>query len=245
MRAELPKTYQGLPVVDTAVMRLLDRAATEKFKIPELELMENAGRAVAVRTLEFLQGPLAKAPDAARVLVCCGRGANGGDGLVAARHLKEAGAAVRVFICPARKDGVYPAVVAANLERLKALGVAAERVEDVEALAAALNEADLVLDSLLGTGASGKPLGTVRAVIQAMNKAKKPVLSVDIPSGIHPDTGYHSGVYVTAVITLALGFPKKGLVTPHAKKFVGGLEVLDIGYPAELVQEVAVAQEKA
>ena len=66
MKAELPKTFQGLPVVDSAVMRLFDRAATEKFKIPELELMENAGRAVAGRTLEFLQGPLAKAPDAAK-----------------------------------------------------------------------------------------------------------------------------------------------------------------------------------
>ncbi|MBI5624698.1 MAG: NAD(P)H-hydrate epimerase [Elusimicrobia bacterium] len=242
MREPLPKTFQGLPVVSAGVMRLLDRAATERFKIAELALMENAGKGVALRALEFLQGPLAKAPDQASVVVCCGRGANGGDGLVAARFLKEAGAKVRVFICPA-KDGGYPVSVAANLERLKAAGVSAEPVETTEPLAAALKDAHLLLDALLGTGASGKPTGTIRQIIQAVTRSKVPVLAVDVPSGIHPDTGYHSGVYVTAAVTLTLGLAKRGLVAPHAKKYVGGLEVLDIGYPPELIREVARAQE--
>ncbi|MFA6317991.1 MAG: NAD(P)H-hydrate epimerase [Elusimicrobiota bacterium] len=244
MKEEIPKTFQGLPVVSAGAMRLLDQAAVSKFKIPDLQLMENAGSAVARRTLEFLQGPLGKTAAESIVVVCCGRGANGGDGLVAGRYLKEAGVSVRVFLCGPRKDGGYPEIVAANLERLKGLGVVPAAADDQEALAAALREADVVLDALLGTGASGKPAGTVKNVIQAMNRAKKPVLAVDIPSGIHPDTGYHSGVFVTAFATLTLGLPKKGLLAPHAKKYVGGLEVLDIGYPPDLVREVALAQDR-
>jgi NAD(P)H-hydrate epimerase len=92
------------------------------------------------------------------------------------------------------------------------------------------------LDGLLGTGSSGKPAGTVHRVIQAMTKSKKPVLAIDLPSGIHPDTGYHSGVFVTAAVTLALGLAKRGLVAPHARKYVGELKVLDIGFPRECLK---------
>ena len=102
------------------------------------------------------------------------------------------------------------------------------------ALAAALAGADLALDALLGTGSTGKPAGAIKDMIQALTRSKKPVFAVDIPSGVDPDTGYHSGAFVTAAVTLTLGFPKKGLLAAHAKRNVGELRVLDIGYPEEL-----------
>ncbi|OGR93786.1 MAG: hypothetical protein A2V88_05180 [Elusimicrobia bacterium RBG_16_66_12] len=95
-----------------------------------------------------------------------------------------------------------------------------------------------MLDALLGTGSSGKPAGAIHHMISEINKAKKPVVAVDIPTGLHPDTGYHSGAYVAADLTLTLGLPKKGLLAPHAKPCVGTLKVLDIGYPSQLVAEL-------
>ena len=94
------------------------------------------------------------------------------------------------------------------------------------------------MDALLGTGSSGKPAGAIHHMIAELNKAKKPVVAVDVPTGLHPDTGYHSGAYVTADLTLTLGLPKRGLLAAHAKPCVGTLKVLDIGYPAELVAEL-------
>lgn len=245
MKTEIPNVFHGLPVVTAKVMRLIDQAASAKFGIKELDLMENAGKAVARRTLRFLKERLAVEPGGARVVVCCGRGANGGDGLVAARYLKTEGAKVLVFICPPRKEGKtegsYPELVRVNMKRALDAGVSVATVgETTEALAGALKEAHVALDALLGTGASGKPAGTIRAMIQALTKSKKPVLAVDVPSGIQPDTGYHSGVYVTAAATLTLGLAKRGLLAGHARQYVGTVEVLDIGYPPALIREAAV-----
>lgn len=241
-KAPIPDSYHGLAALSASGMRELDRKAVE-LGTPLLTLMENAGRAVAERTLEFLREKLSVKPSDARVVVCCGRGSNGGDGLVAARHLTLAGAHVRVFLCPPRRDaegkGDYPGPVRVNLDKAVAAGAA---VENFDALSAALEQAHAALDALLGTGSSGKPAGIVRDMIQALTRSRKPVLALDIPSGIDPDTGYHSGVYVTAVETLTLGFPKRGLLAVHAKKYVGDLRVLDIGYPKELTKILTVKE---
>lgn len=245
-----PDHYQGFPALNCAAMRELDRLATENYKIPVLDLMENAGRAVAGQVLDYIRNTLGKEPAKASAVVCCGRGANGGDGLVAARYLKEAGVGTRVVICPPRKDDgktVYPGFVQTNLERAKAAGVPVAAAGPEAGLEAALERADVALDALVGTGSSGKPAGAIHHMIQAMTRSKKPVLAVDIPSGLHPDTGYHSGAFVTAAVTLTLGFPKRGLMTPHAKKYVGELRVLDIGYPKEFLglAELALKGAKA
>jgi NAD(P)H-hydrate epimerase len=234
-----PATYQGLPVVTAERMREVDRAATEKRGLKVIDLMENAGRAVASEVVVFL-GSRGRELRGSRVAVCCGRGANGGDGLVAARLLKEGGAEVQAFICAPRKEGQgaagrYPEPVQENLERARAAQVPVLPAEDEAALQAGLAQAEVILDGLLGTGSSGKPAGTVRKVIQAMTRSLKPVVAIDLPSGIHPDTGYHSGVFVTAALTLTLGLPKRGLVTAHARRYVGELKVLDIGFPKDLL----------
>ena len=233
----IPSVWEGLPVVNAAAMRAIDFDATARFGIPAADLMENAGRAVAAETLVFLKGKGVEPADA-RVVVVCGRGANGGDGLVAARHLKAAGASVRVFQCPAKKDGEYPELVRVNREAAVKAGVEIREAGPEAGLAEALAKCDVVVDALLGTGSTGKPAGAVHHAVQEIARARKPVVAVDLPTGLHPDTGYHSGAYVTADLTLALGLAKRGLLAPHAKQFVGTLKVLDVGYPTELIQGV-------
>ncbi len=230
----IPEVWEGLPVVSAATMRALDFDATAKHGIPAFELMENAGKAVAAEALAFLASRGAP-PAQAEVAVCCGRGANGGDGLVAARHLKAAGAAATVFLCPAKKEAGYPQLVRDNLDAARRAGVEVREAGPESGLSEALASCDLVVDALLGTGAAGKPAGAVHHVIQEITRSRKPVIAVDVPSGLHPDTGYHSGVFVTADLTLTLGLPKRGLLAPHAKRAVGTLKVLDIGYPDELI----------
>lgn len=237
MREPIPDVWEGLPVVNAAAMRALDQAATEAHGVLALDLMENAGKAVAAECAVFLaEKGLSVAQ--ARVVVCCGRGANGGDGLVAARYLAEGGATVAAFLCPPKNDGAgkYPELVSVNLARAQAAGVTITSAGPGSGLDKALAWCHVAIDAMLGTGATGKPAGAIHHMIREMTSAKKPVLAVDIPSGIHPDTGHHSGVFVTAEMTLTLGLAKRGLLAPHAKPHVGVLKVIDIGYPAPLLK---------
>jgi len=232
----IPDVYDGLPVVTAEAMQALDRRAAAEYGIAAMTLMENAGKAVADAVLEWVEES-GQAPADARIVVCCGRGNNGGDGLVAARYLKAAAPATAAFLAAAKDGRPYAPEVAENLERARAAGVPVEIVDrDLAALETALAAATHVVDALLGTGSTGKPAGTVHKVIQAVTRSKKPVASVDIPSGIAPDTGYHSGAFITAQLTLALGLAKRGLLATHAQRNVGKLKVLDIGFPKELLR---------
>lgn len=230
----IPSEYQGLPAVTAEQMKEIDRRAQSEFGISSLTLMENAGRLAAEEVVRFLESRF-PSPHARRMAVACGRGNNGGDGLVAARYLKEKGIPVKVFIAAAKTDSGYGPEVRENLDRLQTAGVSAEVVEkDLGPFQAACGEAVCLLDALLGTGSSGKPAGTAHKMIQVMMKSKKPIVALDVPSGLHPDTGYHSGVFITAALTLTLGFPKRGLLASHVQKNVGELKVLDIGFPRKL-----------
>ncbi|MHB2026020.1 MAG: NAD(P)H-hydrate epimerase [Elusimicrobiota bacterium] len=237
-----PEIYAGLPVATAATMREIDRIAEEKFGLPAATLMENAGREIARETVYFLKN-ISGAKLPGRVAAFCGRGFNGGDGLCAARFLKQAGLDVVVFICPPKKDGNrpgrYPQLIEEKLSQAQSVGIDVAQWPPSPESSARLKLADAALDALLGTGSSGKPAGDVREMIQAQARLKKPIIAADVPSGIHPDTGYHSGVYVTAALTLALGFAKRGILAPHAAQYAGEIKVLDIGYPTELVRQAA------
>ncbi|MHB0995309.1 MAG: NAD(P)H-hydrate epimerase [Elusimicrobiales bacterium] len=232
------KEFDGYPVVTAEKMKYLDMKASREHGVPSASLMENAGRAVAEETLAFAGRELGKAAAGLKAAVCCGKGNNGGDGLVAARYLKAAGAEVKVFILPPKESG-YGELVVKNLQAAREAGVpvALTKKEELDALAAEFSAADLLLDALLGVSAVGKPTGPVHRVIQLMNKSGRPIVAVDIPSGLSPDTGHHSGVFVIAKLTLALGFAKTGLMAAHAQKNTGLIKVLPIGYPAALVEE--------
>lgn len=243
----LPSQYNGLPVVGAEKMRELDRRAMEEYGIPPETLMENAGRAVAKEILNACIPSLIPHPLPSRSLVphpssfslvfCCGSGNNGGDGLVAARILKEAGANPEVFLISPGKGKNFGGLVLSNLERAREKGVKINMIaDDLRPLEKSLSSCNICVDALLGTGSVGKPCGILKKIVQLMNKSGKPVAAVDIPSGINPDTGYHSGVFIKAKWTFTLGMPKTGLIAPHALVNVGELKVLDIGFPSDLVR---------
>jgi len=229
--------FQGLPVVTAEKMKYLDKRASLDYGIKEETLMENAGRGVFEEVKTFCEKELKKELKNLKTAVFCGRGNNGGDGLVCARYLKEAGAGTKVFMVAPGEKG-YGELVVKNLEKAKSAGTDIHLAEfsNLEELPEKIKDCDLLVDALLGISAVGKPVGVVRRMIQAANKSGKPILAVDIPSGLSPDTGHHSGVFITARLTLTLGFAKSGLMAPHAQKNTGEIKVIDIGYPGELIE---------
>jgi hydroxyethylthiazole kinase-like uncharacterized protein yjeF len=224
-------------VLTAAQMREADRLTTERYGIPSSELMENAGTAIA----DFLHE---KFPDLAnrKVLVLCGKGNNGGDGLVVARLLKNFGSSPVVFLFanPSSVEGD----AAANLKRwqqgLGELYVVTSEAE-WESTRGALGEADLIVDALLGTGLRGPVEGLLGAVIEDLNRARTRrhgqtvVVAVDTPSGLASDAQDFGGPVVNADYTVTLTAPKVGqLVLPHSSS-CGTLLVKDIGTPPELL----------
>ncbi|MDQ7772480.1 MAG: NAD(P)H-hydrate epimerase [Elusimicrobiales bacterium] len=228
------KEFQGLPVVTPEKIRVIDKKAVAEYGVAEGELMENAGRGAADEILRIAAGLNLPAP--VKIAVCCGKGNNGGDGLVAARYLKRKGAETEIFILEPKDTG-YGELVVKNLEAARAAGVKISlvRKDSVEELAGILPACGLLVDALLGIGSMGKPAGTLKRVIQLMNKSGRPIVALDLPSGLLPDTGHHTGVYVIASHTLTFGLAKTGLMAAHAQKNIGELKVIDIGYPPGLV----------
>lgn len=226
-----------MKVLTAAQMREADRLTTERYGIPSGELMENAGTAIA----DFLREKFPELPHG-KVLVLCGKGNNGGDGLVVARLLKNFGASPVVFLFanPSSVEGD----AAANLKRwqqgLGELYVVTSEAE-WESVRAALGEADLVVDALLGTGLRGPVEGLLGAVIEDLNRARAKrrgqtvVVAVDMPSGLASDGQDFGGPVVAADYTVTLTAPKVGqLVLPHST-CCGKLLVKDIGTPPELL----------
>jgi len=234
------REYGGRPVVMAEKMKYLDKKASMEYGIPDERLMENAGKAIAEETLRLAKDELGKAPAELKISVCCGRGNNGGDGLVSARYLASCGVSARVYMVEPKEAG-YGALVVGNVQKAKDAGVPVSLVtrENIEGLLTEFQSSDMLLDALLGVSAVGKPVGPVRRIIQLMNKSARPIIAVDIPSGLSPDTGHHSGVFIIAKHTLTLGFAKTGLMAPHAQKNTGTIKVLDIGYPEQLIEEAA------
>jgi NAD(P)H-hydrate epimerase len=210
--------------------RELDRRASTEYALPSLLLMENAGRGVAELLVRLgVHGP---------VVLVCGKGNNGGDGFVAARHLELQGAAVQVFLFGRPEE--LPADAAVNYRILERSGIPLWRCptgspEDLTALAQALKRAEWVVDALFGTGLKG-PLGEPFAqVVAQINASPCRVLAVDIPSGLDCDTGQPLGPTIRAHHTATFVALKKGYLVPAARAWLGQVHVIDIGLPRALL----------
>jgi NAD(P)H-hydrate epimerase len=219
-----------LPLFDAETMRSIDRWAIEERGVPGLDLMERAGTGVA-RAVERLAG-------GSPAVVVCGKGNNGGDGLVAARLLREAGRQVTV-VCVAPPDE-FTGDARVNLERLPGEGPvrldgaswAGEQQPPVsDSSTGALAGASVVVDALLGTGFQGEPRGEVADAIQAINDLGARVVSVDVPSGVDASTGVVAGRAVRATLTVTFHAAKPGLWIHPGKAHTGELETIDIGIP--------------
>jgi NAD(P)H-hydrate epimerase len=218
-----------IPLPTAEEMRQADRRATERYGVPSLLLMENAGRG-AVDVIERVLGPVA----GRRVVVVAGRGNNGGDGLVVARHLRSRGAEVRVWL--AGRAGEVRGDAGVNLEAWRRGGGAVEEAPDAAALGAlpaALAAADLVVDALLGTGVRGPVTGAVAAAVELVNAAGRPVCALDLPSGLPSDGEAPAGPVIQARLTVTFGLPKLGLVLPGGAERAGQVEIADLGVPRD------------
>jgi len=173
------------------------------------------------------------------VIICCGRGNNAGDGLVMARHLWLRGHAVRVFLW-SNPEELSPDAAAnyAILQKARFPVECFSSGHDPDRLAQPLAEASWIVDALLGTGARGQPRPPLDAVIAQMNAAGKPILAVDLPSGLDCDTGQAAEPTIRAAVTCTFAAAKPGLLRPEAQLYVGCLVVLDIGTPPSLLHEV-------
>jgi ADP-dependent NAD(P)H-hydrate dehydratase / NAD(P)H-hydrate epimerase len=223
-------------VTTAAEMRELDRLAIETYGIPDVVLMENAGAQV-VRILgqEYPDLP------ARRVAVLCGRGNNGGDGFVIARYLHTMGVSVQVFIMG--EPGDIHGAAGTHLDILRRLGVAPKPIrttEAAQAVGARLTAYDFLIDALLGTGLKAEVSGVFQHMIAAMNAAGRPIVAVDIPSGLSADVGTLLGDHVRASLTVTMALPKRGLLLYPAAEHVGRLVVVDIGFPAAVREHAAI-----
>lgn len=219
-------------VLNREQVREVDRRAMDEFGIPGIVLMENAGRGVVDTLCRLgIDGP---------VVVGCGRGNNGGDGLVVARHLDLRGYRVKVlFWCDPHS---LAGDAATNYQILARTDVSIHVLSgdewpndvgrDVEA-------ADWIVDAFLGTGARGAPRPPLDSVLPRLNAMRAKRLAVDVPSGLDCDTGEVAEFAFRADHTCTFVAAKPGLIAESAVASVGRLHVLDIGAPRKLIQQVA------
>jgi hydroxyethylthiazole kinase-like uncharacterized protein yjeF len=225
-----------LSVLSRAQMRAFDAQAIDRCRVSGLVLMENAGRgATDVLVRELLGGKAT----GARVVVVCGTGNNGGDGMVIARQLHVRGAQV-VALVAGDVMRVSPDA-RANLDAWLGVGGEVRSLgpgSTLQALAHAMAGADVVVDALFGTGLDRPIDGWLSDVVRAMNSLPAPRFSVDVPSGLDADTGTALGVAVRAQVTVTFAHHKLGLLTPNGADVAGRVHVVDIGVPASLVAHI-------
>ena len=215
-----------IPVLTPSESTDVDRRSRERGITVE-QLMENAGREVARVAAEIAGGTYGR-----RAVVVCGKGNNGGDGLVAARYLERRG--MRVTAILLADPEAFQGEAGANLRRFEALG---GRVRDFEParFRRELRRADVAIDAIFGTGFRGRPEGEHRRAIEALSEAEVPVVAVDIPSGVEGETGAVRDVAVVAEVTVTFGAPKPGIIFFPGASHAGLPHVVDIGFPPDLV----------
>ena len=219
------------PFLSCVQVRDIDRRAVSEYGMSPLVLMENAGRGAAEALLALgVHGP---------VIVCCGKGNNGGDGLVIARHLHNAEIEVKVLLFAAPADLSPDA--AANWQTVERAGIPAEVWPDFDdaQLAAELGRAEWAVDALLGTGLQGPVRPPLDRVIGALNAGPARIFAVDIPSGLDGDSGDPLGPTVRAHDSATFMASKMGFTNPAATTWLGTVHVIDIGVPRRLLIESA------
>ena len=219
-----------MKIVTAAEMREIDRATSERFGVPSLTLMENAGTAVA----DFV---LRRYPDAAHIGIICGKGNNGGDGFVAARKLRERGKQVSVLLLA--DPGELKGDAAAMFKRLSLQPVLARNGEELRSVAAQqMYQADVLIDGILGTGFRPPVKGFYADAIEAFAKADRPIVAIDIPSGLDSDQmtphAAAPGPVVPAHATVTFTAPKPAHLFSSAVR--GPIMAAPIGSPEEAIE---------
>lgn len=218
-------------------MAELDRVAINRFGIPGLVLMENA----ALKVVQYIK-EIYPDPQRGRVIIFCGKGNNGGDGFVIARHLLRSG--YRCYTWAMDRSSAYQGDAAVNYEILLKQGIPVQLVteDDPAEILKELGKDDLVIDALLGTGLKREVSHPFAGLIGAINDSPAPTLAVDIPSGVSADSGEIMGVAVKAEHTVTFAYPKRGLLLYPGASCAGRVVVADIGIPRCLPEAAEVRE---
>lgn len=217
-------------VLNASEMVQIDRTTIDEVQIPGIVLMENAGCGVVEVIEGFLGDVVGK-----QIVIFCGKGNNGGDGYVIARHLYNRGAKVAVFLGGEKEKIKGDALI--NLKILENMGIEAGEVASLEQIPSFPN-IDLIVDALLGTGVTGPVVGFLGELIEYMNSLNAPIISVDLPSGMETDTGAVHGACIEAEMTVTMAHLKTGLLFSPARDLAGEIVVVDISVPPEVSQRL-------
>jgi len=210
-----------IATLTTEQMAEVDRLMIEEYGILLIQMMENAGRNLAEQAWRMMDGEL----PGRRVVVLCGKGNNGGGGMVAGRDLHHRGTEVSVKL--AGDPAGLKEIPAHQWDILQVMALT--QADDPD-----LVEADLIVDAIIGYGLAGNPRGEAADWIRRANAAGRPILALDAPSGLDTTSGKAGEPCIRATVTLTLALPKTGLVTPAAQEVVGELFLADISVPPEL-----------
>jgi NAD(P)H-hydrate epimerase len=229
MMADQVRAAPQLPALTTAQMAEVDRLMIAEYGILLIQMMEHAGRNLAEQARRMLDGQLV----GRTIAVLCGAGNNGGGGMVAARHLANWGADVRVYLAtdPAR----LKEIPAHQWRILRAMGV-----PGVAQSVARPAGSDLIVDAIIGYGLRGEPRGSAVGWIAWANTTNCPILALDTPSGLDTTTGIPGIPCIRATATLTLALPKTGLLAPPARSVVGDLYLADISVPPALYRSLGL-----
>lgn len=209
------------PTVTAEQMAKVDEIAMQEFGINLLQMMELAGYQLAQLSTNYLDSN-------SKVLILVGAGHNGGGGLVAAKHLYNWGFSSSVYL-------ISPEIKPISLHQLDILSKTSINILREEPSFA---EFDLVIDAILGYNIQGNVNEDIQEIVQTINSSGIKIVSLDIPSGLNPDTGSPMGVSIKATTTLTLAAPKIGLLKKEATAFVGKLYLADVGIPKEVFEKI-------
>ncbi len=215
-----------MKIVTAEGMQQIDKKATERYGIPAIILMENAAISsafVVLKVLKVGQG---------NIILFCGQGNNGGDGFACARHLINRGLEVKIYFLGKEKKLSKEAKT--NYKILRKMGQKILRPK-FPSLKKELNNTDLIIDALLGIGLKDKVREPAYSLIELINGSKKPILSLDIPSGLDATSGEVRGIAVKAKYTVTFGLFKRGFLNPQALTYTGSVTVGDISLPRRLL----------
>ena len=219
-----------IPLVTADQMRSLDHRTITEASVPSLILMERAGAGVA-HHLENQYAPLA----GKSITIVCGKGNNGGDGFVAGRLLRRKKARVQILLLASPADLSRDAKTMYQRFQRLAGPSAVRRPVDHEEIGRRLATSDVIVDALMGTGLSTPLTGLYLEAVTAINAAARPTVAVDIPSGLHADTGHALGAAVHADLTVTFGLPKTGMYVGDGIDCCGAIRLVDIGIPSAFV----------
>jgi hydroxyethylthiazole kinase-like uncharacterized protein yjeF len=229
-RTALADAAIPVPALTSRQMRVVMEPLASQYHVSQMQAQELAGARAADLARRMIGGSLV----GAQIAVLAGSGFTGGAGLVAARHLRHAGAHVQIWL--AAEPGRSTGALREHLAAIHAIGMAPHigHLPDT----ASLGTVDLILDALLGAGSLGSPHGLVAATIHAANDAGRPILALALPSGVDPDEDGLHPPHIQAMATLALGLPLRGLVLAHTHAALGDLWLADISIPRRLCKRV-------